>query len=133
MRGSQSGTQITDGWGTNAGPNAENAVNEQDVKARKNDSLYRANQGGFEEKEFIEVTGDDSKDNRCQEWENYGEGQDMKSHTSHAVGTEINGETEAGKQPKSTKDTRADSNNTVIKRNKVTDCPTEDDEGLTRQ
>ena len=133
MRGSQSGTQVTDGWGINAGPNTENAVNERDVKARKNDSLYRANQGGFEEKEFIEVTGDDRKENRCQEWKNYGEGQDTKSHTSHAVGTEINGETEAGKQPKSTKDTRADSNNTVIKRNKVTDCPTEDGEGLSRQ
>ena len=58
----------------NERPNTENAVSERDAKARKNNSLYRANQGGFEEKEFIEVTGDDSKDNRCQEWDNYGEG-----------------------------------------------------------
>jgi len=73
MKESQSGTQATDGGGINAEPNTENTVNERDAKARENDSLYGTTQGGLDEKEFIEIAGDDRKENRCQERENYGE------------------------------------------------------------
>lgn len=133
MKESQNGTQATDGGGINAEPNTENTVNERDAKAKKNDSLYGTTQGGLEEKEFIEVAGNDRKENKCQERENYGEGQDTESHTNNTVGTEMNTVTEAKKVPKTTKDTWAESNDTVIKRNKVTTSRTEDDDGSARQ